>query len=252
MSKEPVKIAYPSQVISLIGLTDITAVAGQDLTTAESQSEANKIASIRRKQSQISKVYKLHENEIVPTNESRDLYINIIIKCVDQGSLDAILDWVNEFNQKCGDHPEKHLKDRGFMNFDMSNWQPIKIISSSVGPITRTDIQFANINRCYLVTFSVNTPKHIEIPDNITVKQHNIIYNIFKDIENIFNNHFGPLYTYTTVARMLVTRLAYISVNKSAKLVIGTITSGGTATISNIYSVVRHNCYVATQWGYCL
>jgi len=104
-----------------------------------------------------------HADIIAKTLEAKDKF-KVIIKADVLGSLEAVRENL----------PEKIL-----------------IISSSVGDVLPTDVNFAKISKAPILGFRVNLPKSVQKQaeqENVVVREYKVIYELIEDMEEIIKS----------------------------------------------------------------
>jgi len=102
--------------------------------------------------------------------------INLIIKADIQGSLEAIISTLNKMSL-----PEV----------------PIKILYASPGEITETDIEFAHTSSAQILSFNTTLASGANKAAkmfNISVKEYNVIYDLFDYVQELIDDFIGPQY----------------------------------------------------------
>ncbi|CRH03735.1 translation initiation factor IF-2, putative [Plasmodium relictum] len=186
--------------------------------------------------------------------------VHLIIKTCDQGSLDAIIEGINDYNKK-----EKKKKycyinnfiDRNYVNKNilsdetasnefLEKWEPFKIIKKGIGTFNSNDLKYCeHVKPCFLIAFNIdidNKIQHIIENNNVILRNHNIIYELFNDIENICNFYFDSMYIYETVSKMVITKTGYYTLkkNKAKKKVISVDIKEGSCNIKNYFTILRN------------
>ncbi|SBS82307.1 translation initiation factor IF-2, putative (IF2c) [Plasmodium ovale curtisi] len=187
--------------------------------------------------------------------------IHLIIKTCDEGSMEAIMEGINDYNEK-----EKknnfcditNFIDRNYIHKNVltdekikindifKKWKPFKIITKGVGMFNSNDLKYCEyVKPCFLFSFNVDVDRKTQnmIDNNGAIlRNHNIIYELFKDIENICNFYFGSLHVYEPVSKMVINRTGFYSLkkNKTRKTVISVDIKDGICNTSHTYNVLRN------------
>ncbi|PHJ24357.1 elongation factor tu gtp binding domain-containing [Cystoisospora suis] len=282
-----------------------------DASTAESRKKAveelalKTATTLRRKQQKLSKYKQAlqetggethaaeeqqrNEDDAAPpsttgTVSSELPQIGFVFKAADQGSLEAILQWVVDHNKtvKDAELPEvvqKYLrtaaKERVLALGDhrkaialaseeeeltaeqaeqelqeservlISRWAPLCVVHAGVGSISLSDVKKASLTNSFVFGFGVSVLEGVEqfVHERaLVLRNQNIIYRLFEDLEALYEYHFGSEYLYNQVGRMVVTRLATISLKRSkggVQTVVGVDVKEGNPSNKNYYSVIR-------------
>ncbi|KAF8817762.1 elongation factor Tu GTP binding domain-containing protein, partial [Cardiosporidium cionae] len=191
--------------------------------------------------------------------------ISLLIKGKDQGSIEAIRDWIDIFNNSKGElsscvsssssvltEKKSHRdasestyihteEDRNSSPQQLSassmlhsmKWQPFYIINESVGALTLTDVQKAIISNAIILGFDVDVLKDAQlrmIEKNIIFKNFTIIYRLFEALEEIFEFYFGPETYFEKVGSFTISRIGKAAISKSKyekHIVLGISLRGG-------------------------
>ncbi|CAD2089109.1 translation initiation factor IF-2, putative [Plasmodium vinckei lentum] len=272
---KPVKEAYPSEVAQIvcpISFTDNNNLKyGDMILEMSSLKNAQRVAKYKFKMAQynlMNEAY-LEKNEGHGTPNSFVLpQIPIIIKTCDEGSLSAILEGLNEYSKK--EKNEKYCNifnfvERNYINKNVlndekitdkdifKNWKPFKIITKGVGTLNISDLKFCEyINPCFIFSFNIDInssiQKNIDNMNGIILRSHNIIYELFNDIENICNFYFDSLHLYEPVSKMTINKTGYYSIKnskgnstkKSRRVVLSVDIKEGVCNSSHTYNIIRN------------
>ncbi|PFH31336.1 elongation factor Tu GTP binding domain-containing protein [Besnoitia besnoiti] len=215
--------------------------------------------------------------------------IGFVIKAADQGSLEAILQWIDTFNEtvktaeRLPDAVRGALKtaaaDRLRALADqrravdlteeveseeqpsealdeserslVSRWLPLCVLHCGVGPISLSDVNKASLTNSFILGFGVSTLDNIDQvvhEKGLTVRNQNIIYRLFEDIEAMYEYHFGSEFVYNQVGRAVVSRVATFTLKRSkggVQTVVGVDVKEGTPSTQHFYTVIRDGLLVA-------
>ncbi|GFE55852.1 translation initiation factor IF-2 [Babesia ovis] len=245
-SNRPIKIANPSDIVQLAWSND-SLTAGVFVHQRASRVEAQKMAALVKRRSanahiQLSKAsINFSSDANTPPPE-----FGVVLRCGDQGGLEAVVEWINEFNKRQRRECDLgYLIERGYMAGGHANprslldtWEPIRVVSSSVGPFNRSDSHFVEAGKVAFLGFSTTVPDGVPRPELVSV--HNVIYELFRDIERIFDFYFGPTHIVKPEANMQVTQLGNLSLKGIGKRqAIGTTVTSGTVRIANLCMIIR-------------
>ncbi|EAN30927.2 Elongation factor Tu GTP binding domain protein [Theileria parva strain Muguga] len=207
----------------------------------------------------------VNNNNQLETNSRECLvpYIGINLRCCDQGSLEAIEKYIDEFNNNAKEslnvlnlinrkyiRPEllsddiKADKELGVSELRdkyskyTEDWVPFKIISKNLGNFNTNDLQLQSIGNVVNIGFNVQNQMNL---DNI-VRTHDIIYHIFNDIKLIYEYYFGDEHRRKIESNLIVTQLGSITLKGvGKKQAVGTSVKEGQCKLNHFYSVVRDN-----------
>ncbi|SCN60707.1 translation initiation factor IF-2, putative [Plasmodium chabaudi adami] len=272
---KPVKEAYPSEVAQIvcpISFTDSNNLKyGDMILEMSSLKNAQRVSKYKLKMAQ----YNLMNEAYLEKNEKHGApssfvlpQIPIIIKTCDEGSLNAILEGLNEYTKK--EKNEKYCNifnfvERNYINKNVlndekitdkdifKNWKPFKIITKGVGALNISDLKFCEyINPCFIFSFNIDInssiQKNIDNMNGIILRSHNIIYELFNDIENICNFYFDSLHLYEPVSKMTINKTGYYSIKnskgnstkKSRRVVLSVDIKEGVCNSSHTYNIIRN------------
>ena len=147
---KPVERAGPSTPVEVLGLESVVEVGGKLGEESQVQSEKLKVQSL---------VEKLKEGE------SKKL--KVVVKADKQGSLEAILDSLEKFNE------EERL---------------VEIVSSGTGDIGEGDVKLAAGTKGIIIGFNVKvapTAQKSAETDHVLIQTYNIIYELLDDLEDV-------------------------------------------------------------------
>ncbi|ORM41104.1 Translation initiation factor IF-2 [Babesia sp. Xinjiang] len=259
-SGRTIKQAYPSEIVQLSWPHDSLS-AGVFVHQHDSRAEAQKMANLaKRRMANIdarspgsvgsgSKMGTTDITQLKPIPQ-----IGVVIRCGDQGGLEAVTEWIDTFNRiKSLECDTSYLVERGYIPASipdprtlLDSWEPIRIVSRSVGPFNRSDSQFVEAGKVVFLGFSTFIPDGIPRPDLVSV--HNVIYELFKDIERIFEFYFGPTHVVKPEATMQVTQLGNLNLKGVGKRqAIGTSVISGTVRIGNLCMILREGTTIARE-----
>lgn len=256
----PIKVAMPSDIVQLNWPNDISSCAGLLLHHCNSQARAQKMAAMNKrrltnairatsnlsaKQPQSGHVESPATSAVTP-NMKRIPEIGVVLRCGDQGGLDAVMEWISAFNErKRRDCNMPHLIERGYIPECASNdstllemWHPIRVVAKNVGPFTRSDSQFVEAGIRAFLGFTCNVAEGVCRPPLVVT--HDVIYELFSDIEQMFDFYFGATHVTKTEATMHVTQVGSITIKGvGKKQAIGTTVTSGTARLNNPCMLLR-------------
>ncbi|UKK01450.2 translation initiation factor [Theileria orientalis] len=188
-------------------------------------------------------------------------FIGINLRCADQGSLEAIENYIHEFNEKVKKTVNvMNLVNRNYLPSEVTgvsdsvsmdekelrvkydkhlrDWTPFKVISKNLGNFNTNDLQLQQIGN--VINIGFNIQNHINL-SNI-VRTHDIIYNIFNDLQVIYQFYFGDLHRKKIESNLIVTQLGTITLKGvGKKQAVGTSVKEGQSKLNHLYCVVRDN-----------
>ncbi|CXI23152.1 translation initiation factor IF-2, putative [Plasmodium berghei] len=271
--------AYPSEVAQIVCSISFTnnnnLKYGDMILEMKNLKIAQRVAKYKFKMAQYSLINEAYFEKSFEKNQEDKALTNfllpqipIIIKTCDEGSLNAILEGINEYNKK--EKNEKYCNifnfiERNYINKNIlndekitdknifKNWEPFKIITKGIGTFNISDLKFCEYtNPCFIFSFNIdinsNIQKNIDNMNGIILRSHNIIYELFNDIENICNFYFDSLHLYEPVSKMIINKTGYYSIKnskgnnnkKSKRVVLSVDIKDGVCNASHTYNIIRN------------
>ncbi len=186
----------PSTPVEVIGFQEVPS-AGDIFTVVEDEKRARQIALARQqklKLAEMAKTRKLTLDELyakIKEGEIREL--NTIIKGDVQGSVEAIKDALENIT-----HP--HVK--------------VKVIHSSAGGITGSDVMLAAASSAIIIGFNVRpelNASHAAEKEGVDIRLYNVIYEAIEDVKKALEGLLEPTLKEKTLGRAEVRQLFPIS-----------------------------------------
>jgi len=177
--------SLPSSPVLVWGLSDVPNIgdsfeAFKDEKIAKSALQVRKDEiSEKRKVSSTSDTYSL-------SNSNIKAVINLVIKTDIQGSVEAIISSISQIDQE---------KVR------------VRILYASPGEITETDVDFADASKSTILAFNTSLApgaKKVARHLGVTIKEYNVIYDLFDDIQVMVDDIIGPQYEERNIGRATV------------------------------------------------
>jgi translation initiation factor IF-2 len=183
---ESIKECGPSSPVLIWGLSEVP-VTGDSFEVYASEKEARLVVQIEKKRQMnsgnvsktISEGYTISNSDTLGT-------INLIIKTDIHGSIEAIVNTINKIPQ---------------------NKVQIRMLYTSPGEVTETDIDFADTSGATILAFNTTlasgakrAARHL----NVTVKEYDVIYDLFEDVEMMIEQITGPEYEEETIGQAIV------------------------------------------------
>lgn len=190
MGREIVE-AIPSTPVEITGITEVP-VAGDKFMAFESEKEAKNV-SLQRKEKQKEK-----ENRKNNSVTLDDLFakiqdgikeINVIIKSDVHGSSEAV--------------------KSSLENIDVAGVK-VKVIRSSVGNITESDVVLAKASNAIIIGFNIrpnNNVKDYAKQNGVEIRLYNIIYKAVEDMESAMKGMLDPTYEEKVIGEAVVRQL---------------------------------------------
>jgi translation initiation factor IF-2 len=214
-----IKEAGPSSPVLIWGLSRVPAV-GDTFTSFKDEKDAKLFITAHSslQKTSISSIPQLSENYAVSDSENKSR-INVIIKTDTQGSAEAIATSLNKIND--------------------SKVQ-IRILYSCAGEITETDVEFASTSSAALLAFNTTAASGATKSAKtlgVTIKEFNVIYDLFDFIHSLIDSLVGPQYEERFIGMASVKTVFPLA----KSFVAGSFVMEGKITKSSFIHVVRDN-----------
>ncbi len=179
-------IALPSVPVEIYGISGVP-MAGDELYVIKDEKTARQIAAyrqakIKEKESTRSGVVSL-DDLYEKIKEGKIKGLNIVLKADVQGSLEALSESLN----KLGTEEVK-----------------VKMIHSSTGAITESDVMLASASGAIVIGFRVRAnPRVVRIADEegVDIRYYDVIYNLIEDIQKAMAGLLEPIYKENVIGR---------------------------------------------------
>ncbi len=186
----------PSTPVEVIGFSDVP-TSGDIFTVVEDEKRARQIALSRQQKQKVAEMSKLKKFTLddlyskIKEGEIKEL--NLIIKGDVQGSVEAIKDALENIT-----HPQVK----------------VKVIHSSVGGITESDVMLAAASHAIIIGFNVRPElKASQSAEKIGVdiRLYNVIYEAIEDVKKALEGLLEPTLKEKTIGRAEVRQTFHIS-----------------------------------------
>ena len=169
--------AWPSIPVELLGLSGVPA-AGDEATVVRDEKKAREVALYRQgkfREVKLARQQKAKlENMFSNMSEGAVAELNVIVKADVQGSVEAIVQALNELS---------------------TNEVKVKVVGSGVGGITETDATLATASNAIIVGFNVRadaTARRVIEAENIDLRYYSIIYELLNEIKAAMSGMLEP------------------------------------------------------------
>lgn len=169
--------AGPSIPVELLGLSGVPA-AGDEATVVRDEKKAREVALYRQgkfREAKLARQQKAKlENMFSNMSEGDVAELNVIVKADVQGSVEAIVQALNELS---------------------TNEVKVKVVGSGVGGITETDATLATASNAIIVGFNVRadaTARRVIEAENIDLRYYSIIYELLNEIKAAMSGMLEP------------------------------------------------------------
>ncbi|WWO98969.1 MAG: translation initiation factor IF-2 [Candidatus Dasytiphilus stammeri] len=171
--------ASPSIPVEIFGLSGLP-VVGDILTVVRDEKKAREVALYRQgkyREVKLSHLKKsVFENVFDNVTKERGSELNIILKGDAQGSVEAIVQALNQLS---------------------TNKIEIKILSSGVGGISETDANLAAASKAIIIGFNVRadtSARKIIEKESLDLRYYSVIYNLIDDVKESLFGRLKPEY----------------------------------------------------------
>lgn len=169
--------AGPSIPVELLGLSGVPA-AGDEATVVRDEKKAREVALYRQgkfREVKLARQQKAKlENMFSNMSEGDVAELNVIVKADVQGSVEAIVQALNELS---------------------TNEVKVKVVGSGVGGITETDATLATASNAIIVGFNARadaTARRVIEAENIDLRYYSIIYELLNEIKAAMSGMLEP------------------------------------------------------------
>ncbi|HHF6184207.1 TPA: translation initiation factor IF-2 [Haemophilus influenzae] len=169
--------AGPSIPVELLGLSGVPA-AGDEATVVRDEKKAREVALYRQgkfREVKLARQQKAKlENMFSNMSEGDVAELNVIVKADVQGSVEAIVQALNELS---------------------TNEVKVKVVGSGVGGIIETDATLATASNAIIVGFNVRadaTARRVIEAENIDLRYYSIIYELLNEIKAAMSGMLEP------------------------------------------------------------
>lgn len=222
-----IKVAYPSDAVSITGLSQVPS-AGDQFLVFDDEKIARQTAEVRanrEKNKQASSKVKSLDELFVEANQDGSKELKIVVKADTSGSAEALKDSLERINV---------------------DGISLKIIRSSVGPVTETDILLAQASKAAIIAFNVvalTNVKDFAKTKGVDIRYYNIIYKMLEDIEASMKGMLSPVYEDKVCGQAEVRETYKIS---KIGTVAGCMVTDGVCKRSATVNVIRNGIVVYT------
>lgn len=182
---ENIREAGPSSPVIIWGLTTVPSI-GEKLLSFKDEKEAKSfIASLSNSKSEIFNSQSFADSLYVSGSETKKK-LNLIIKTDSQGSAEAI-----------------NFVLAKVESFDVQ----VRILYACAGEVTETDIEFASTSNASILAFnttSASGAKKLAKSSSITVREFDVVYDLFDYVQILIDDIVGPQYDEKVLGKALV------------------------------------------------
>ncbi len=206
----------PSMPVEVIGFSGVPQV-GAEFIGVEDEKKARSIGEYwirKERERELSKSSKITLEQLYQKIKEGVKELNVIIKGDVQGSIEAMADALNKLSTA-----------------DIK----LKIIHSSTGAITETDVMLASASNAVIIGFNVRPDSRvtdIAEQEGVEIKLYEVIYDVIADVKAAMEGLLEPVYKETVIGRAEVKEL--FKVPKIGTIAGSYVTSGKIARNANL------------------
>jgi translation initiation factor IF-2 len=217
---DSIREAGPSSPVLIWGLSKVPTV-GETFSAFKDEKDAKLFLSSNANEFKPNPLQQLSENYTVSDADTKSK-INLIIKTDTQGSAEAINASLNKIND--------------------SKVQ-IRILYSCAGEITETDVEFASTSSATLIAFNTTSASGaMRAAKNmsITIKEFNVIYDLFDFVDALIDSLVGPQYEEKFIGVAVVQTVFPLA----KSFVAGSLVTEGKILKSSSVHIIRDNVVI--------
>ncbi|RPI75140.1 MAG: translation initiation factor IF-2, partial [Desulfobacteraceae bacterium] len=181
-----IKTAGPSIPVELHGISGVP-MAGDEFIVVQDERKAKQFAEMQHAKTKAKEVYKrgiISLDDLYDKIKEGDIKeLNIVLKTDVQGSLEALAEALHKLSTA-------EVK--------------LKVIHSSTGAISETDVMLASASNAIVIGFNVRAnPRVMEVAEkeNVDIRYYDIIYNAIQDVRSAMAGLLDPKYEEQVIGR---------------------------------------------------
>lgn len=182
---ESITESLPSSPVLVWGLSDVPNI-GDKFEAFKNEKEAKAALEIRKNENTNIQKNNSTSDKYSLLSSNIEAVINLVIKTDIQGSVEAIISSINQIDQE-------KVK--------------IRVLYASPGEITETDVDFADASKSRILAFNTTLApgaKKVARHLGVTIKEYNVIYDLFDDIQIMVDDIIGPQYEERSIGKAIV------------------------------------------------
>ncbi len=216
---ENIKEAGPSSPVIIWGLPNVPSV-GEKLFSFKDEKGAKAFVNSLNDsvQSEVSTMQSFTDAQFFSSSETRKK-LNLIIKTDSQGSTEAINSILTKID-----------------NFDVQ----LRILYSSTGEVTETDIEFASTSNATILAFNTTAAsgaKKLAKSSSIVIQEFDVVYDLFDYIQILIDDLIGPQYDEKPIGKAIVKTVFPLA----KSFVAGSLILEGKVTSESLIEIKRNN-----------
>ena len=177
--------ALPSSPILVWGLSDVPSI-GDNFEAFKSEKQAKSALQDRKDKTKNNITNNSTSDKHSLLGSNIQAVVNLVIKTDIQGSVEAIISSINQIEQE-------KVK--------------IRVLYASPGEITETDVDFADASKSVILAFNTSLApgaKKVARHLGVSIKEYNVIYDLFDDIQTMVDDIIGPQYEEKNIGQAVV------------------------------------------------
>lgn len=177
--------SFPSSPVLVWGLSDVPNI-GDQFESFKDEKQAKAALDVRKEISANQQKINSTSDRYSLLSSNIEAVINLVIKTDIQGSVEAIISSINQIEQE-------KVK--------------IRVLYASPGEITETDVDFADASKSTILAFNTKLApgaKKVARHLGIAIKEYNVIYDLFDDIQLMVDDIIGPQYEEKNIGKAIV------------------------------------------------
>ncbi len=191
-----VEEAPPSMPVEVHGISGVPQ-AGDEFVVVEDEKQARQVATHRQlklREAELSRASKVTlDNLFARIKEGETKELNLVLKADVQGSLEAIIDSLNNLSTE-------EIK--------------VNIIHSAAGAVTETDVMLASASDAIVIGFSVRAPQKVQElaeAEKVDLRFYDVIYHLVAEVKDAMEGMLEPIYKEHLMGRAEVLKTFNIS-----------------------------------------
>ena len=181
-----IKTAGPSMPVELHGISGVPK-AGDEFVVIQDERKAKQLAELQQSKTKAKEIFKrgiISLDDLYEKIKEGDIKeLNIVLKTDVQGSLEALAEALYKLS---------------------TTEVKLKIIHSSTGAISETDVMLASASNAIVIGFNVRAnPRVVEVAEkeNVDIRYYDIIYNAILDVRSAMAGLLDPKYEEEVIGR---------------------------------------------------
>jgi len=221
-----VEQAEPSMPVEVHGISGVPQ-AGDEFVVVDDERQARQVAGhrqIKLREAELSRATKVTlDNLFARIKEGETKELKMVLKADVQGSLEAIIDSLNNLSTE-------EIK--------------VNVIHSAAGAVTETDIMLASASDAIVIGFSVRAPQKVQElaeAEKVDLRFYDVIYQLVADVKDAMEGMLEPIYKEHFVGRAEVLKTFTIS---RVGTVAGSMVNEGRVEMGAKIRVLRDNVVI--------